>query len=1584
MTKQLSRSFRSTNRDAFRPRQAARRRYDHERGDAYDDDYEYEEAEIHHEDEEEETASEGPLAALTRRLKRSSLRHEPEPKLRRGRDFEDSPRARREPMVDPEEIAESAAALVTRRVAAGERHTAKALDNLAQLIEEGHQRRFDQDRLDEAVESLQRRAEASERKTARAIENIADMIEAGGRSAAQGEFDALAERLGRLEKKLAQSSPADDTRPIRTALARLESRMDRLSKDDRANEFTQALSGLDQRLSQIAARLDDDARARAAPPPPRRAQEENEASLPDPKAERAASRPPRPLAEAIADITRRQQALDDKPYAPRSPRQRQGDAALVETARSPRRFDDLRASMHALSRRLDTHGPHEDGALEPHAQIFAGHLENLRRQIESLAQIGHPDLAQRIDELRAGLEAQALQIERLRADLIQNPDQQLLIMRQIETLRRETEELARAEQNALEHSVDDLRASYEELARRIDGLRDDAAQRPDQQLLLMRQIEALQRKIDETANVEPPRIARRFGELDHALAELSRQLAEARAESQQNARQQGLALREMEALRQEVEGLARLMGDIAPRASVAAIETALCDLSHRIEAQRDRGVAEQALAPAERIASELRAALKELDPGPKLRHLESDVAAILRRLDQAKTGGGDAAALGALSRQTGEIKETLRLLASRPFPVETIETRLIDLSQRVEALSLNAPKAFTNLGELVKSIHAMVSTETSNGSAFNQRLELLAGKLDEALANSGAKRFDELSARIDDMHKSLAQRIEQGVAAHKPATSAALENLLATLAKKIDGALDVKAHNSAFEALGRKIEGLEDRFRDPGAAESFARIERLLARPENERQFAQLAQRLEELGRTLTTQFEQGNLAKGGVDIAQFEELARKLGDRIDAALAPGASRRDIEHLEQQIEHLSEKLDRLADSPQAAHLEELVARPAPQTQLNELSHRLDFMHEALAARIDAGARLRSEASEQQLAELVEGLARKMNGALAPSPDSSAVTALESHIKELSARLDHGAGAIPALASIEAKIAELFAGLEAAREEMTEAAEAALRKATLEVLREANGAVTRLNPTFKQELDELRRTQDESGVRTHETLSVVHETLERVVDRLAVFEEELTELRDAPPAQERGHEAASLSVALGGPAQAAPAVKLRIEPQLGAAPNGSRARTVEDDDLDAFKAAETTPHAEKAPTDFIAAARRAAQQAAAEADAQAQQDARRTAARNAARIAQGTASKSAGAPDDAAHMRKRPILLGLATLLVIGAAGGLYGAARFGLLSTRGAPPAAQSDAGQKAPARIIGDQGQQQNGAPAAPGEPVLAPQQISPPGPGEAAPSLGKGASGAQTDTTPTGSIDRPTALADETAAIKLAATRGDAAAQYEYAARLSEGRGGARDVKAAAVWFEKAAAQGLAPAQYRLGSIYEKGVGVDRDYAKARSWYQLAADNGNARAMHNLAVMFAEGNEGKPDYGAASDWFRRAAEFGVRDSQYNLAILYARGLGVGQSLIQSYMWFAAAAAQGDADAAKKRDEIGGRLDSKELAKAKELFEGFKPRQPKREANEVASPKGGWESLKAQTFKPDAKPFFMPSPSGRPKVSAM
>jgi len=214
---------------------------------------------------------------------------------------------------------------------------------------------------------------------------------------------------------------------------------------------------------------------------------------------------------------------------------------------------------------------------------------------------------------------------------------------------------------------------------------------------------------------------------------------------------------------------------------------------------------------------------------------------------------------------------------------------------------------------------------------------------------------------------------------------------------------------------------------------------------------------------------------------------------------------------------------------------------------------------------------------------------------------------------------------------------------------------------------------------------------------------------------------------------------------------------------------------------------------------------------------------------------------------------------------------------------------------------------------------------------------------------------------------ALKAAADGGDPLAAYEMGTRYLEGRGVAISASEAAKWYQRAADAGVAPAQYRLGSLYEKGTGVLRDFERARRLYERAGEAGNAKAMHNLAVMYAQGQAApRPDYKTAAQWFRRAAEHGVADSQYNLGILYARGLGVEQSLAESYKWFALAAAGGDQDAGKKRDEVAARLDAQTLVAARLAVQTFAAKTEPEAAVKVA--------VQAEWADPPAAPAAQPA----------
>src|SRR5262249_32953326 len=116
--------------------------------------------------------------------------------------------------------------------------------------------------------------------------------------------------------------------------------------------------------------------------------------------------------------------------------------------------------------------------------------------------------------------------------------------------------------------------------------------------------------------------------------------------------------------------------------------------------------------------------------------------------------------------------------------------------------------------------------------------------------------------------------------------------------------------------------------------------------------------------------------------------------------------------------------------------------------------------------------------------------------------------------------------------------------------------------------------------------------------------------------------------------------------------------------------------------------------------------------------------------------------------------------------------------------------------------------------------------------------------------------------------------------------------------------------------------------------------------------------------------NYKSAAQWFRKAADRGVSDSQFNLGILYARGIGVDQNLAESYKWFSLAAAQGDADAGHKRDDIAKRLDAQSLAAAKLAIQTSAAEPQPDDAVTVPTPPGGWDGAPAQaTVKPAAKP---------------
>ena len=868
-----------------------------------------------------------------------------------------------------------------------------------------------------------------------------------------------------------------------------------------------------------------------------------------------------------------------------------------------------------------------------------------------------------------------------------------------------------------------------------------------------------------------------------------------------------ISTHDLQALRGEIEGIARSLADLAPRNAVVALEGALKDLSHRVALLRENGHGERLLAPLDRMASELRAALKAHDLRDATASLDREIRAVAAKIDGLTQRIVDPAAFDRIRIQTEEVRELLVAAAMRATPVEAFERKIGELADRIEKLGASSAPQIES-AEMAASLADLRREIERNApmgalASIEQRLELIAVRLDEETARAhdfviDPRSLDDLAHGIEGIRQILETRSQAAESADSDAP--VIKPLLAELIEKLDRLpqpeanerrLDIRAVETALEALNAKLE---------------------IGEPLNEKAIAKLA-----------------------------DEIARRIEDS-PARVGPDA-------IAQEIAQIHERFDALSAS-RADELDSL-AREV-----------MDKLRESGLVGDPARAK-------ETRAEIALGLAEMRNEqANADRRTQARLATLQSLLEELAARLAKPDSAPPP-GSAE-----------------PERQQGVGRRASEPILRSVEMLAVE---------DEQQATRPRPG---------------------------------AEPSPEEGELA--LATANG--------EDFLLEPGAGA-PQAAR----DAQELAQAVGSKTSP----AVTAHIAAARRAAQAALAESGAK---------AFSAASLNGAAASPAERVRTFYVHHR-RSVLLAIALLAVAASA------ARLAVLH----PPFSLRS---------------QTNGA-SFKATSSDAPAANSP----EAPSAMGPDAK--SVDTTPTASIapaaDPSNQRHGEKASPDLipalppgvsqplrdAIASGWPGAQYELAQRLFEGRGVPENRKAAAEWFERAASAGLGPAQFRIGMLYEKGIGVARDRAAAMRWYLKAAESGNARAAHNLAVMYAEPPNETPDYAEAARWFRKAGELGVRDSQFNLGVLYARGLGAPQDLAQSWLWFSLAAAQGDADAAKKRDEVASKMDSAALAAAAEALSKFKVMKPDPVANEVSAPPGGWD------LKPGPPDQSLPPPAG-------
>src|SRR6266581_3669781 len=293
--------------------------------------------------------------------------------------------------------------------------------------------------------------------------------------------------------------------------------------------------------------------------------------------------------------------------------------------------------------------------------------------------------------------------------------------------------------------------------------------------------------------------------------------------------------------------------------------------------------------------------------------------------------------------------------------------------------------------------------------------------------------------------------------------------------------------------------------------------------------------------------------------------------------------------------------------------------------------------------------------EQQLrhiTEQIETLHRPADAADAAATwdaDRTAFERIENKILELAQKLDASDARLDSLAAIERSIADVMFQLKETRAAAVGEAERAVRTMAGEMLEDSAATGNEID-ALKQQLVEFRANQAETDHRTEDGLETVRDTLERLVDRLAVVE---TGVRAGVRTSAEPQETRVLSGSWSGSLAPVnpPAPKLApehlpidcdlpadhpLEPGSGAphtrAPSSAATRIAASEAV----LANPAPAEPAAKANFIAAARRAAQAAAAESADPADPA--------------GVRSRAAGGIAAAVANRRRPLMIAAGVLL----------------------------------------------------------------------------------------------------------------------------------------------------------------------------------------------------------------------------------------------------------------------------------------------------------------------------------------------
>lgn len=725
------------------------------------------------------------------------------------------------------------------------------------------------------------------------------------------------------------------------------------------------------------------------------------------------------------------------------------------------------------------------------------------------------------------------------------------------------------------------------------------------------------------------------------------------------------------------------------------------------------------------------------------------------------------------------------------------------------------------------------------------------------------------------------------------------------------------------------------------AIESIENEIRSLSRRIDEvRQNGSDSQALANIERALNEIYDALRSLKPAEQLAGFDEAIRNLGNKIDTIVRGSDDSGMMQQLENAIGALRGIVSNVASNDALVRLSD---------ELNMLSSKVDqlgrpeshgdsfsALEQHVAALTKTLENRESPAlgsSSEQLEEAVRALSERLDRLPAGHDSSSALAHLEQRVSLLLERLETaGEHSGPNLGRVEEGLQDILHYLERQQAGLAALAENGPRSAGPTMDSEVVEAI-------KRELSEMRFCQSETDRHTQDSLEAVHNTLEHVVDRLAMIESDLRAVRvmpapaepsrsgmpeqaaDLPPKPELPNPVLSQMATQPTPAVTATAAPIpramadvliprdTVDPdrvaQSATAPSPRPANDPElppDHPLEpgtrpAGRAASPSERIaasesaigdvaeasrEQSGSSFIAAARRAAKAAAATGPSP--DKAGRT------KVAIEPARPGTGGSDITSKIRS---LLVAASVVVI-----VLSSFKFAMTLLDGPPPETLSESGSAAPVTKPPADAETEPGTEISPSPSMIAPtpidrhSMIAPPA----------GDSGAVPTEDPSDAMpaSRPeTTSADVTGTIRDGHTLEPAATPPSES--LPDSIGGAT--------LRTAALQGDAAAAFEVGVRYAEGKGVTVNYDEAAKWYERAAHAGIVPAMFRLGTLHEKGLGASKDVDTARRYYMQAADRGNAKAMHNLAVLDADGGGKGANYTSAAQWFRKAAERGIAD---------------------------------------------------------------------------